>query len=115
MLHRKHLDPQENNSFSEQRGMVLPLSRGKSISFDCNCPFLAVDTKSAREGGFLHPTCLRGVRTHTSVIYHRAVSTWQLDKDFSPRVSKLEMLFRLQKTIARFLLPEPASVQMEGI
>lgn len=118
MLCHKHLDPQENNSFGEKKGMVLPLSRGKSVSSDCNCPFLTVDAKSSREEGFLHPTCPRRVRTHTSVIYHHAISTCQLDNDFSPGVSKLEMLFRLQKQLHVLCILSQcraASMQMEGI
>lgn len=116
MLCHKHLNPQENNSFSEKK--VTVLSRGKSVSSDCNCPFLDVDAKSSREKGFLHPTCPHRVRTHTSVIYHHAISTCQLDNDFSPGVSKLEMLFRLQKQLHVFCFlsqHRTASMQMEGI
>lgn len=88
------------------------------MSSDCNCSFLTVDANSAREEGFLHPTCPRRVRTHTSVIYHHAISTCQLDNDFSPGVSKLEMLFRLRKQLHVFCFlsqRRPASMQMKGI
>lgn len=119
MLHHKHLDPQENNFFREYKGMSLPLSRGKSMSSDCNCSLsLTVDARSEREGGFLHPTCSHRVRTHNSVIYHHATSTCQLDNDFSLRVSKLEMLFRLQKQLHVFCFlsqRRPSSMQMKGI
>lgn len=88
------------------------------MSSDCNCPFLTVDAKSAREEGLLHPTCPRRVRTHTSVIYHHAITTCQLDNDFSPGVSKLEMLFRLRKQLHVFCFlsqRRPASMQMREI
>lgn len=99
--------------------MGLYLSGGQSTSSHCNCSLsLTVDAKSEREGGFLHPTCPRRVRTHTSVIYHHATSTCQFDNDFSPRVSKLEMLFRLQKQLHIFCFlsqRRPARMQMKGI
>lgn len=85
---------------------------------DCNCPFLTVDAKSAREEGFLHPTCPRRVRTGTSVIHHHAISTCQFDNDFSPGVSKLEMLFRLWKQLHVFCFlsqRRAARMQMKGI
>lgn len=113
----QHLNSQENNSSSERKGLVLPLSRGNSMSSDCNSPFLTGKAKSAREEGFLHPTCPRRVGTHTSVIYHHASSACQPDKDFSPGASKLEMLFRLQKQLHVFCFLSqrtPASMQMKG-
>lgn len=73
--------------------------------------------KGARKEGFLHPTCPRRVRAHTSVIYHRASSACQPDKDFSPGASKLEMLFRLPKQLHVFCFPSQrraASMQMKG-
>lgn len=97
--------------------MVLPLSRGKSTSSVYHGPFLTVDAMSAREEGFLHPACPRRVRTHTSAIYHPAISTCQLDKDFSPRVSELEMLFRLRKQLHVFCFlsqRRPARMQTKG-
>lgn len=44
-------------------------------------------------------------RTHTSLIYHHTSSACQPDKDFSPRVYKLEMLFRLQNQLHICCLP----------
>lgn len=88
------------------------------MSSDCNCPFLTANAKSLREEGFLHPTCPCRARTHTSVIYHHAITTCQLDNDFSPGVSRLEMLFRLQKQLHVFSFlrqRRPASMQMKGL
>jgi len=87
------------------------------MSSDCNCPFPTVGARSAREEGFLHPTCPGRVRAHTSVIYHHAISTCHLDNDFSPGVSKLEMLFRLRKQLHIFCFlsqRRPASMQIKG-
>lgn len=63
---------------------------------------------------FFTPRCPRRVRTHTSATYHPAISTCQLHKDFSPRVSKLEMLFRLQKQLHVFCFLSQRRMQMKG-
>lgn len=78
------------------------IALSKGTSSDCNCPFLTVDAKSLREEGFLHPACPHRARTHTSLIYHHAIVTCQLDNDFPLGISRLEMLFRLQKQLHVF-------------
>lgn len=113
----QHLDSQENNSSSGWKCLVLPPSRGNSIVLTLQLSLPKWRCKGCKRRGFSSPSCPRRVRTHTSVIYHHASSACQPDKDFSPGVSKLEMLFRLPKQLHVFCFPSQrraASMQMKG-